>query len=458
MRVRPQPSASPPPPATPNLIGDNHKLVIGYVATELLTLDPNDPQFFSAADRKRLKRIVRQSGIRLPIVVNASHRVIIGQNLLIGARANGIAEVPVIFITDVSGPELDAMALAYANLGKAGGWDKAKLRAMFLRLEIELPDLDFVDLGFEVAVIDMTIAGGDEQEVEEERVAAGPFVSRAGDLYRCGCHRLLVGDATVEAHVARLMNGYLAAAMFTDPPYNLKIDGFVSGAGRRKHREFAMGVGEMSKTEFTGFLGKFIALASRFSRGGAVHFICMDWRHMAELLEAGATYYGALLNMCVWVKDRAGMGSMWRSRHELVFAYRVGRERQRNNVMLGKYGRNRTNVWEFPSAATFMAREEGGDLLKDHPTPKPVAMVAEAILDCTARGDVVLDPFLGTGTTLIAAEKTGRTCHGIELEPEYVDLIVRRWQAWTGEDAIHDETGMTFNALGTHRAEEVAHD
>ena len=323
---------------------------------------------------------------------------------------------------------------------------------------MEVPDLDLLDLGFDVPEIDLAIAEAGGGDKEETSIPQGPAVSRPGDLWLMGKHRLLAGSALEHTAWSNVMADKRAAGMFTDPPYNVEIDGFVSGAGRRKHREFAMGVGEMSEAEFTAFLSQVFEQAVRFSDGGAVHFICMDWRHLRELLAAGYAHYGALLNMCVWVKDRAGMGSCWRSQHELVFAWRVGAERAQNHVRLGRFGRNRTNVWSFPSAATFMAQEEGGELLRDHPTPKPVSLVAEALLDCTARGEIVVDPFLGSGTTLIAAEKTGRSCYGIELDPLYVDLIVRRWEAWTGERAVHEGTGLTFAELAAARAEERHHD
>ena len=251
------------------------------------------------------------------------------------------------------------------------------------------------------------------------------------------------------------MNGRHAAMLFTDPPYNVEINGHVSGTGR--FSEFDMASGEMSQGQFTEFLARFIELSVRYSVGGAAHFICMDWRHMRELLDAAHPHYGAHLNVCVWVKDRPGQGSWYRSQHEFVFAFRVGKERQRNNVQLGRFGRSRSNVWTYPSAATFLKQDEDGSLQRGHPTPKPVKLVADAILDCTKRGDIVLDPFLGSGTTLIAAERVGRVCYAIELDPQYADLCVRRWQSWTGQAAIHEETGLTFDELAQRRAAEVTH-
>jgi DNA modification methylase len=217
--------------------------------------------------------------------------------------------------------------------------------------------------------------------------------------------------------------------VFTDPPYNVPINHHVSGLGRVRHREFAMASGEMDKATFTRFLTQACGLMAKYSRDGALHFVCMDWGHAWEILTAGREVYTEPKNLCVWVKDNAGMGSPYRSRHELVFVFKYGRGRHRNNVELGKHGRNRCNVWEYPCARTFSRSGEEGNLAALHPTVKPVQLVADALLDCSERNAIVLDAFLGSGTTLIAAERTGRCCRGIEFDPLYVDTAIRRWQA-----------------------------
>jgi hypothetical protein len=234
---------------------------------------------------------------------------------------------------------------------------------------------------------------------------------------------------------------------FTDPPFNVPIDGHASGLGAIRHRPFVMASGEMSKTEFTAFLAQACQNLVGFSADGSIHFICMDWRHIEELLTAGRDAYSALENLCVWAKDNGGMGSLYRSQHELVFVFKNGRHGHRNNVQLGRFGRNRTNVWNYPGVNSFSRCGTEGNLLALHPTVKPVAMVADAILDCTSRGDIVLDAFLGSGTTVIAAERTGRRCFGLELDPAYVDTIIRRWQTLTGESAHHAATGRSFDDL-----------
>jgi DNA modification methylase len=238
-----------------------------------------------------------------------------------------------------------------------------------------------------------------------------------------------------------------AAVVFTDPPYNVPIDGHASGLGKKQHNNFVMASGEMSEAEFTNFLGNVCNLLARHSHEGSIHFICMDWRHVRELLIAGREAYDELKNICVWTKDNAGMGSLYRSQHEFVFVFKSGKHTHRNNVQLGQYGRYRTNVWNYPGVNSFSRNTEEGNLLELHPTVKPVALVSDAIMDVSARGDIVLDSFLGSGTTLIACERTGRTCYGIELDPLYVDTIIRRWQKFTGLSASHAASGRSFNEL-----------
>jgi DNA modification methylase len=251
--------------------------------------------------------------------------------------------------------------------------------------------------------------------------------------------------------MARLMGTDCARAGFTDPPYNVPIDGHVSGGGRTRHRDFAEGVGEMSAAEFTGFLTDTLVLASEVSHPGAVWFACMDWRHIGEMLEAGKASFGSLLNLCVWTKTNGGMGSLYRSQHELVFVFRKGKGRHRNNVQLGRHGRNRTNLWRYAGVNTF--RPGRMEELIAHPTAKPVAMVQDALLDVTRRGDIVLDPFLGAGATLIAAERCRRRARGLELDPLYIDATLRRWREHTGEEPVRAADGTTLAALEAEAGE-----
>ena len=252
-----------------------------------------------------------------------------------------------------------------------------------------------------------------------------------------------------------LLRGEVADAVFTDPPYNVPIEGNVSGLGTVVHGDFAMACGEMSASEFIAFLTEVMTRAAACSRPGSVHFLAMDWRHMQEMLSAGTAVYERLLNLCVWVKDRSGMGAFYRSRHELFFVFRVAGAAHTNNVKLGRYGRDRSNTWEYPAAASFGRGGEEGDLLKAHPTVKPVALVADALKDVTDRKGLVLDPFVGSGSTIIAAEKCGRRARGLEIDPLYVDVAVRRWQRWTGDSAVLEGSGETFSQVEARRAREA---
>jgi len=240
------------------------------------------------------------------------------------------------------------------------------------------------------------------------------------------------------------MDGTRADLVITDPPYNVVIDGHASGLGKARHREFAMGSGEMSDGEFTAFLGKVMALSMLSSKPGSLAYYFMDFRHIRQIIAAGMFVYGDPKNLCVWVKNNAGMGSFYRSQHELIYLFKNGEGPHRNNIQLGKYGRYRTNVWKYPAANTFSRSGPDGDLLALHPTPKPVSLIADAIMDSTRRGELILDPFLGSGTAVIAAERAGRVCYGLELDPIYVDAIIRRWQRRAKRDAIHIELGESF--------------
>ena len=315
-------------------------------------------------------------------------------------------------------------------------------------------DFDVTCTGFEVPEIDLILQEAavkpSAEDIFEPAGSESP-VSRPGDLWILGKHRVLCGDSLDEASYAKLMNGRKADAIFVDPPFNVPIHGHVGGNGSIQHREFQMASGEMSEEEFIQFLTSSLGLLARYSKTGSVHYICMDWRHIGELLNAGKRTYDALLNLCIWAKDRGGMGSLYRSQHELVFVFRNGKSSHRNNVQLGRFGRNRTNIWNYPSINTPSRQGEEGNLLALHPTVKPVALVADALLDCTAPGNLVLDSFLGSGSTLIAAHRIGRVCHGIEIDPLYIDTAIRRWQRYTGSHAIHAETGKRFEQS------EVAH-
>jgi DNA modification methylase len=351
--------------------------------------------------------------------------------------------------------------IADNRLTEIATWDDRLLAEQLKALSVHGLDFNIEVTGFEIGEIDLRIASLDEPPERDDDSADavselpdGPAVSKLGDLWLLDSHRVLCGSALETAAFGALMGEERAAAVFTDPPYNVPIDGHASGLGAIHHRSFPMASGEMDGAQFTAFLAAAFRNMASCSAAGSLHYICMDWRHVEELLAAAHGVFGEVKNLCVWVKDNAGMGSLYRSQHELVFVFKHGRHEHRNNVQLGRFGRNRSNVWRYPGGNSFGRCTEEGNLSALHPTVKPVALVADAILDCSARADIVLDPFLGSGTTVIAAERTGRRCCGLELDPLYVDTIVGRWQKLTGGSARHARTGRSFDDLA--REAEVA--
>jgi len=381
-----------------------------------------------------------------------------GHGRVEAARLLSMDLVPTIQLETLTPDQIRAYVIADNRIAEKAGWDKSILAIELQHLMTADTELDVTITGFEILEVDLILEQAptepdrdDSFEVHE----TDRTVTQSGDLWVLGKHRILCGNALDENSYKTLMASRRASAAFIDPPYNVAIEGNVSGHGSIHHPEFAMASGEMNEAEFVAFLTTSLRLLARHSTNGSIHFVCMDWRHASELLAAGNQIYEALLNLCVWVKNNGGIGSFYRSRHELVFVFKNGKGPHRNNVQLGRYGRNRTNVWEYPSVSAISRQGDEGNLLALHPTVKPVALIADALLDCSARGDIVLDTFLGSGSTLVAAERVGRICFGIEIEPRYVDVAIRRWQRHTGDRAVHLATGKYFDDL---RAEtEVGH-
>jgi DNA modification methylase len=374
--------------------------------------------------------------------------VVAGHGRLLAARKLGWKTVPVIKLNHLSESQYKAFLIADNRLTENSSWDERLLGEQLKVLsELEL-DFDLEVIGFETAEIDVLIDGLDtiSEPDPDDRLPAieSSAVSVSGDLWQLGKHRVLCGDSLVSENYARLLDGAKADLVITDPPYNVVIHGHASGLGKAHHREFAMASGEMSAGEFTEFLRKAMTLSRQSSQPGSLAYYFMDWRHMRQILAAGLNVYGELMNLCIWAKNNGGMGSFYRSAHELIFLFKNGEASHRNNIQLGKFGRYRTNVWNYPSANTFSRSGPEGDLLALHPTPKPVSLIGDAIKDSTARGAVILDPFLGSGTAVIAAERTGRVCYGLELDPIYMDAVIRRWQRHTKRDAFHVESGESF--------------
>lgn len=426
-------------------VGDNVGFTIEMVPITALKLDPDDPRCFSRRELKNAKNILRRHRLRVPLVADKDGTVLVGQIFLLVAPEIGYDALPVNRIDDLTKVECQALSIAYGRLGELGSWDRQTLGTMMLRFETEIPGFELEDLGFDVPQIDMFMATEEPDEEFEELPAFDP-VSQIGDVWLLHRHRVIHGDACDPQVYEAVMAGAVAAALFTDPPFGCPIDQYVTG-----HRKFVMAAGEMADPELFAFFTRFLtAVKPRLARGAVVELV-IDWRSLPILLDAARPLFGSLVNLAVWVKDRPGQGSFLRSQHELILIFKMP-GKMRNNVELGIHGRNRSNVWSYPSAKTASTGSDEGDMLKHHPTPKPVRLVADALLDTTKRGDVVLDCFLGSGTTLIACEKVGRVCHGIDLDPLYVDLAVRRWQAWTGARAIHAGTGLSFDEMAALRS------
>ena len=394
-------------------------------------------------------RSIAHFGFVSPIIISGDC-VVDGYTRLLAARALDMPEVPCIDVSHLSAEKVRLLTLALNRLAETGSWDQDELKLELGELEIAEMDLTFS--GFTLPEIDIIMGPDAKDEDEEESIPEPPLhpVSVLGDLWHLGDHRVLCGNAQVAGDYASLMGDAEAAAMLTDPPYNVKIAGNVSGLGKVKHGEFQMGVGEFTPDEFQKFLATPLQLSKAYLLAGAVIYAFMDWRSIDILMAAARTCGFKHINTAVWHKGSGGMGALLRSAHEFVGVFCHGDTPRVNNVELGKHGRDRTNVWIYPGANK--PGSSGAKALKDHPTPKNVEMCADALLDVTRRDEIVIDPFLGSGTTLIAAERTARICYGMELEPRFVDVIVRRWEELTGKPAVHAASGLTFSEVRNERA------
>ncbi|MGE9010455.1 site-specific DNA-methyltransferase [Leptospira interrogans] len=397
----------------------------------------------------QLTKNIREFSFVEPIITDENLRVLGGHARLEAAKAAEMTRVPVIVLTGLSDTKKRVLALALNKLAETAAWDRPLLALELLELQTILPEIDLsIELtGFEVPEIDILmgeLVDPDEDPVDDAVAAEDFAISTKGDVWRCGAHRIVCGDATNFGDFERLMHDQVASMVITDPPFNTKIRNVV-GRGKTKHREFKEASGEKSRASFTKFLQDFMMHAATFSARGSIHFVFMDWRHTIEVVTAGEAVFGEQKNLIVWTKSNAGQGSLYRSQHELIFVFKNGDGAHINNVELGKHGRNRSNVWTYAGVNSF--RTGRMDDLSVHPTVKPVALVADAMRDCSRRGDIVLDPFMGSGTTLLAAEKVGRRAFGIEIDPLYVDVAIRRWQQFTKQDAVLERTGETFDEV-----------
>jgi DNA modification methylase len=407
--------------------------------------NPRNARIHSKKQIHQIAQSITEFGFLNPVLIDANDNLKVGHGRFEAAKELGWDLIPTICINHLSETQIRAYAIADNKLALKAGWDLEILAAEFQELfALDLP-FDLEITGFETAEIDLLIDGPTKTQddpLDHLPPVETAAVTRFGDLWRLGEHKLLCADARNSSSYSELMREERARVVFADPPYNVPIDGHVGGLGSIKPRNFAMACGEMSEAQFTHFLQRVFSNVADVSLDGAIHFICMDWRHLGEILAAGKAVYAELKNVCVWTKDNAGMGSFYRSQHELVFVFKKGTAAHVNTIELGGNGRYRTNVWAYRGANTF--RPGRLEDLAMHPTVKPAALVLDAIKDCSRRGEIVLDPFSGSGTTIIAAEKSRRRARALEIDALYVDAAIRRWEKLTGSQAIHVLNGRTF--------------
>lgn len=407
---------------------------------------PGNARRHSKRQIQQIAGSIRRFGFTNPVLISDDGEIIAGHGRVMAAAQLGLGEVPTLRLSHLSAAERRAYVLADNKLALNAGWDN-EILAIELQALIDL-DFDVSLTGFSLAEVDLALDQARESATEgadpSDSVPEPPDipVTRRSDLWLLGRHRLLCGDARESSDYGRLLGDERVDLVFTDPPYNVPIDGHVCGLGAVRHREFAMASGEMSREAFTAFLTSTLSNAASVCRDGAIAFVCMDWRHMHELLQAGGTVFAELKNLCVWNKTNGEMGTFYRSKHELVFVYKVGTAPHTNSFGLGDTGRYRTNVWDYPGISSVGRDRQ--DNLAMHPTVKPTALVADAIRDCSRRGEIVLDAFGGSGTTLVAADVSGRSARLIEYDPAYCDVVIMRWEQLTGKRATLAATGDSF--------------
>ena len=436
-------------------IASELRLQIEYVSPTSLIANELNPKKHPDRQINALARNFRASGFVVPVIIDNKNVIVAGHGRVLAALRAGISMIPAVRLGHLRDHQLRALMLADNHLAELGTIDEALLAENLKLLTVEGIDLDLeAATSFTMGEIDQILEAANEEKDEDPddapvAVEEGPAVNLAGDLWDLGGrHRLICGSSLDATIWAQLMGGEKAAMSCSDFPYNVNIRGNVSN--RAGVREFAMASGEMDRNQFTEFEKGTFQLIAGHSEPSSIHMAFTDWRHLMEMQTAGEAVFSELKNVCIWDKQRGAMGSLYRSQHELIFVWKLGRGRSRNNVQLGRFGRTRTNVWSYPGVGTFRHSDEG-DLLKLHATPKPVRMIADAILDVSARGDIVIDAFLGSGTTIIAAERVGRRCFGVEIEPHFADTIIRRFERHSGEPAIHVATGKTFAEIAAER-------
>lgn len=424
----------------------NTELKVEYLAVSDIKPYAKNPKKHDEKQVRQIATSISEFNFNNPLIIDENSEIIAGHGRWLAARELNLASVPVIRLTHLKPHQKRLYRIADNKLTENGQWDVDLLKIEFSEIEALDLDIDLNITGFDTGELDlmMTHKAASEKLNNIPFIPENEIVTKLGDIWQLGPHKIICGDALKKETFTTLMDGKIADMVFTDPPYNVEIHENVCGYGAIKHKEFAMASGEMNSVEFQHFLSTSFTLLKEFSQKGSIHFICMDWRHSKEILLAADGIYKSLKNICVWNKENGGLGSMYRSKHEFIFVYKNGATSHHNNIRFGKYGRTRTNVWDYAGINSFGKNRAD---LKFHPTVKPVEMIKDAIVDVSPRNGIVLDCFLGSGSTLIAAEKSKRICYGIELEPLYVDTSIRRWQEATKQEAVDIKTGKTYNQL-----------
>ena len=421
---------------------------IEHLSPDALKPSPRNARTHSNKQVRQIAASIRAFGFVAPVLIDEDGNIIAGHGRVAAAKELVLESIPCRRVGHLSPAQKRAYALADNKIALNAGWDEQLLAEELDELTSLSLDFDIETTGFSIPEIDLLVDGLAPEEpgdpADDELGGDGPPRCRPGDVWALGPHRLICGDALDNSVVGLLMDGEDARMVFTDPPYNVAIDGHVCDSGKIKHREFAMASGELTAQEFTSFLERAFRNLSDHSVDGAIHFVCMDWRHMNEILAAGSRVYSELKNLIVWAKDNGGMGTFYRSRHELIFAYKFGDAPHVNAFELGQHGRYRTNVWNYRGVNTMKAGRL--EELALHPTVKPVQMIADAIKDVSGRGDIVLDLFGGSGSTLIAAQKTGRRARLCKIDPLYCDRIIRRWETYANDEATQLLCGWVSSA------------
>lgn len=405
---------------------------IKLMPTAVLQPAPRRVRKKSLLQTERLIASILEYGFVGAILVQGQHVV---DGHVRHAAMIGLGEelIPTIDVSHLDGAQVEALQISMNRIAETGEWDMPVLQEVLIDLDKAGFDLTVTGFSKQEADIILMDDEGDEPEILPDMADIEP-ITQFGDMWLLGDHRLVCANSLDPVSYKGLLEGGLATAAFTDMPYNVKIEGNVSGLGKVKHGEFQMASGEMSPAEFDAFMATALGHIADHVIPGGVIFSCMDWRHDTDMVIAARSVGLNLLNKCIWDKGSGGMGGFYRSRYEVVAVFSSKTSPVINNIALGRHGKDRSNCWSYPGAN--VRGSSAAKALKDHPTPKNVEMVADAILDVTHRGDIVLDPFMGSGTTIMAAEKTGRRAFGIELEPRFVDLAVRRWEMATGKRAV----------------------